>query len=392
MKICMVECGCDGSYGASLIADIASEYGCLVNYHDMSDVELVSIHHYDDFDLLANLEKKAPIRIVGGHPTYTNPNFALQYADAVCCGDGESSIRLLLNRISKREDFTKLHASNGIIVPSLLGENEEVKCNYERILNKSNPHLVTEGGFKHWCVEISRGCVYNCGYCEIGVAPYRLKSLSLINDELSRIDRGRSARIRLIAPEEMSHPDYIEIRKLILSYGLQHYSGGYRIENFLSSKSELISINKNEIIRVGIDGLSERLRFLANKMITDKMIIEFFDKTIKGGHSKFKVYQIIGYPTETKKDLDRWKVLMDRVRRISTSKNVVIDITWTPLIPQKTTKFDMKTPYPAIMANEIIKWHKSVRYPPGDKGVYINMTRLVPMRRHENTVLNAMYK
>jgi len=105
VKISLIEACSDddvGSIGAWYVAERARRAGHTVEMlrHPKRgfDVELVSLHHCDDFPKLAHMPKCAPIRIVGGHPMANNPRPAIPFADAICVGEGESWISEALTR------------------------------------------------------------------------------------------------------------------------------------------------------------------------------------------------------------------------------------------------------------------------------------------------------
>lgn len=65
-----------------------------------------------------------------------------------------------------------------------------------------------------------------------------------------------------------------------------------------------IELDFTKLRTTAIDGLSQRLRFMVNKKITREMLVDFIIKLHTSGKPhQVKIYNIIGYPTET---LDDW--------------------------------------------------------------------------------------
>jgi radical SAM superfamily enzyme YgiQ (UPF0313 family) len=396
MNICITETAPEvksGSLGAALVKEIAARYGNVekrkngVSY----DVELVSVHHQDDYDALVSLPKVGKVRVIGGHVTYTNPYPIIPFGDIICVGDAEGVLEGIMECL-KHGNVNSLHGKRGIIISERHANGDAYEVNYSKYLHTfHSPHLSCEGGTKHWCIETTRGCVYNCKFCEIGVAKFRFKKYEDIQREVCKIDTKASKRIRLVSPEECSHPDYLKIRELLISNGLQHYSGGYRLENFLNNDSFSLIPKGNESIRVGIDGMSERLRLSVNKNITDKMIIDFFIKMTSLGHSKFKFYQIFGYDGETAGDAESWFKLLERIKRVPLRKNVIIEITWTPFIPQPNTKLaGCSGRYRDETAAEIKRWHFVNEKPSRCPGVFFVLTRFVSKSKHEQVLKRVL--
>ena len=62
-------------------------------------------------------------------------------------------------------------------------------------------------------------------------------------------------------------------------------------------------VDLNKLRTTAIDGLSERLRFMVNKKITNEMLVDFIQKlALCEKPHRVKFYNIIGYPTETEAD------------------------------------------------------------------------------------------
>jgi radical SAM superfamily enzyme YgiQ (UPF0313 family) len=68
-----------------------------------------------------------------------------------------------------------------------------------------------------------------------------------------------------------------------------------------------------QIRMVGLDGLSERLRFMVNKKISNQRLHDFFRALSKRKAQQLKLYTIVGYPTETDSDYEEFLDVLQRV-------------------------------------------------------------------------------
>lgn len=94
-------------------------------------------------------------------------------------------------------------------------------------------------------------------------------------------------------------------------------------------------------LTVGVDGYSERLRFLVNRPITNEHIKDFIigisEKTqIKGQSVFLRLYNIIGYETESQDDFLEFKELI-RETQPKIKKRILLTTHSTPLRPSPAT-------------------------------------------------------
>ena len=344
LKICMVE-ACKkqdrGSIGAFYIRYHAELAGYQVDVLDNTangyDVELISIHHASNFYDLANMRKRAKWRIVGGHPMQNNPLPAIPLADVICIGEGESWIKSALKIIDDTKDIQGLSILPGtIICKDWKPDNKLPATNIENPLPDNPPYLNhADTGSKAWYLEMARGCPYACHYCELGHSTtYRAYKKEHLMIMIDKLDMKMTRKINFYAPDEASHPDYQELYDSLYTKGFSAQFSSMRIDSILKNPPQ---IKQSHLIRVGIDGLTERLRFAVNKKITDDMIIDYFKFFVDKGHVNFKIFMIIGYPNENMADFDEFEGVVQRVFSIPLHKNVMLRFKFTPLIPQPCT-------------------------------------------------------
>lgn len=391
MNICMVEACREedaGSIGAWYIVHHAGLAGYPVKIVRQSnksyDVELISVHHCSDFERLAKMPKRAKIRIVGGHPMQNNPRPVIPFADAICVGEGESWIKQALPLLEKHGVDGLADLPGTIICKNWKYGDPVPAPNIENPLPDNPPYLNRPGTLSAaWYVEIARGCPYSCAFCELGNSmPYRIYTVDQIKKVLDQADIKKTRKINFYAPDEAAHPGYHEMFDYLMERGYMASFSSMRIDSIL--KRGLPALKRNVLLRVGIDGLTEETRRRVKKLITDDMIVEYFQQFIKRGHIQFKMFFIIGYPWEKVSDFDQFSELMRRIFEIPLKKNVSLRIKWTPFIPQPCTPLGReKAKYDFELIEKINIWHAINARPNHEPGWYVENDGLMSCRSHK---------
>ncbi len=394
MKICMVEAcsaGDRGSIGAWYVAQAATRAGHEVAFEINTkkgyDIELISVHHCDDFPRLAAMPKRAKIRIVGGHPMQNNPRPCIPFADIICIGEGESWIVKVLDIL--RDDFRPEAVAHipGTIVSKLHQDGQEIaEPNYEKPLPENPPYLNRPGTRSAaWYIEMARGCPFSCAYCELGnSSPFRLYSAEKLKATIDKADTKITRKINFYAPDEASHPDYNELLDYLRTKGFAASFSSMRIDSVLRTRPNVL---RNALIRVGVDGLTEATRRRVGKNISDSMIHEYFHMFAEAGHVQFKMFMIFGYPWETLSDFDQFEGMMEGILRMPIKKNISLRIKWTPFIPQPCTPLGNTTPqYDFDMVNRINVWHALNARPRREPGIFVENDGLMSAKSHARQI------
>lgn len=389
MKICMVE-ACEesdkGSIGAFYIRHHAERVGyqvdVLSNTSTKYDVELISVHHCTDFVRLAKMPKRAKIRIVGGHPMQNNPRPVIPYADIVCIGEGETWISKALPLIEKYGIDGVLNMPGTIVSKNHCLGDAIPKTLHENPLPENPPYLNRPGTRSAaWYVEIARGCPFSCSFCELGhSSKFRKYDSEYLKSVLDQCDLSKTRKINFYAPDEASHPGYRELYEYLKGRGFLAGFSSMRVESILKN---MPPIRANQLIRVGIDGMSEDIRKKVGKPISDHMIIEYFKKLLENGHVQFKMFFIFSYPFETDADFECFEKLMSRIFMLDLKKNVSLRLKWTPFIPQPCTPMkDAKPAYSFDMYQKIELWHAKFKRPRNNPGWYIDSDGIMSWKSH----------
>lgn len=386
MKVCLIEAvekpEDAGSIGVYFIEQAVKRAGHTVERIAWDcprycyDVELISVHHPANYAILPRIPRHARIRIIGGHVTYTNPRPIIPLCDAVCLGDGEAWIVEVLAKIDRDRQYLETidRIDGGIVTRTWQRGAAIPPLNFLTPLPTTNPPYLNNRGELNaaWYLEISRGCPYRCAYCEIGHAmPCRHVPVDRILEQLAILNRIETDRVVFFASDEASHPDYARIVQAAKDRGFRQVVGLYRLDQIL--RHGLI-FPKNQLIKVGIDGLTEATRFRVGKRLSDEMIVEYFREMLHRGHLFFKAYQIFGYPWEQLDDFDQFEALMAQIMAIPVKESVKLMIKWAPLIPRPKTPLAHETAhYDAKMVKRIKAWHARHAVPKQGHGWIVEM-------------------
>ena len=323
-------------------------------------------------------------RVIGGRPLSLNPLPAVPYGDALCIGDGEAWIRTAMEILANGGTAEDLQYIPGTIVPSVWDGTIPDPLSVDP-LPKHQPYLNvshTEGHSTIWYVELARGCRSKCHYCGLGWSSrYREHSWGHIEDCIQRLDKSKSNRVTLFAPDEAAHPRYADALALIAERGFVTSFGSMRLDNLRKSG---LTLPRNFLIRIGVDGLTEATRKRVGKRLTNSALIQAFQYWAETEHTSMKLFMMIGYPWERHEDFDEFEDTMEIIRSIRRKQHAHVRIKWTPLIPQARTPLaDVRPRYDMRLIGRIRQWHKRVYRPRGGFGLYIEMDGdIMSKRRH----------
>lgn len=401
MRIRMIE-ACEpesnGSMGCQYIMNSIRESGFNVVYIDDDkndngeyDLELISVHHCSDFPRVLGIKKRAPIRIIGGHPMQNNPRPIISHADVVCIGEGESWIKEVLAALDAEFSVDALVNIPGTIISKYWTIGAKIPATRMEKTVPNHPaylNIASKGHAKNWYLEIGRGCPFSCNYCELGHSvKARMRNFDDIIAAVDAIDMSLSKKITFFAPDEASHKHYGEILEYIHQKGFITQFGSMRLDQILRKKN--IPFKSNMLIRVGIDGLSESIRFKVNKNLSNKTIVDYFHYMFENGHVNFKVFQVFSYPFETMQDWEEWENLYQEISSFDFKKHVMLRIKFTPFIPQPITPLGNETPqYNFKIAHRIKEWaklNKKPRY--GEYGINLTLDGVMNFKSHSEQCL-----
>jgi len=303
----------DFGYGLALCLDRLRDheiYRVTPKTAKLVDVLLFSCFWWEHIYLLADFLRKANIKkmdrnrpkiIMGGFNTF-NPVPFMAYVDFVVCGDGEE------------------------ILPDVLKGNE----------SGFTWHNINQlRGFCHETnniarIELARGCKFRCRFCAVShLKPYRETSIEEIEQCLRKT---KLKRVSLFAPEPTLYSKDKELNDLCDRLGKIRLDSDVRLDR--------VGDRPYRVARVGIEGISERLRKSVGKPYKNEYIVEQVDKAIKAGRGGIFFYIILDLPGETEEDWEEFNGLLRKIGELPGAPNFVLKPSPSVFMPNPHTPME----------------------------------------------------
>ncbi len=281
----------------------------------------------------------SPIVVIGGTCAY-NPEPLAPFADIFSLGEGEDVTKemITLYRRAKKEHWSKqqflITASKipGLYVPSLyqisyredgtiaaIEPREGAPLPVVKRIVQDLDHAYfpvktivpsTEIVQDRASLEVFRGCIRGCRFCQAGYAyrPARSKSRDVLVQQ--GIEACRDSGYQEINLSSLSTSDYRPLESLcdgLLEYfepkGISMSLPSLRIDNFSLGLMERIQKVRKSSLTFAPEAGTQRLRDAINKNLTEEEILQSARMVFRGGWSNVKLYFMLGLPTETDEDV-----------------------------------------------------------------------------------------
>ena len=350
--------------------------------YEMSYTNILNMLELSCVPLLAREREGLENIVFAGGVCAVNPEPLADFIDFFSLGEGEEITKEIIDcyRQAKKDGCTKqeflLRGSkiDGVYVPAFYehtsnedgtlaaitpknGAPARVRKRIMQDMDKSyfpTKTIVPSTEIVHdrTNLEIFRGCIRGCRFCQAGFCyrPVRAKSVdTLCRQAIESLEDSGNSEMTLASLSTSDYRklpeladkllDYCEPRKINLSLP------SLRADNF--SRDLMLRVQK--VRKSGLtfapEAGSQRLRDAINKNVTEHEILETCATAFSGGWNSVKLYFMLGLPTETDEDVAAIAELVNKIvycwRQNATNKKrrLSINLATAFFVPKPFTPF-----------------------------------------------------
>ena len=230
-------------------------------------------------------------------------------------------------------------------------------------------------------LEVFRGCVRGCRFCQAGFScrPVRRKSAKVLFDQAveTMTDSGHNE----ITLSSLSTSDYRELKELtdlMIPYCSENKISlsvpSLRADNFSRELMMKLKTLRKSGLTFAPEAGTQRLRDVINKNLTEEEILTTCANAFQGGWNNVKLYFMLGLPTETDEDvlgiaelvykiIQSWKENAQNKKR-----GLRVHVATAYFVPKPHTPFQWEkqiTPEEYLRRTRLLKSHfysKSIEY------------------------------
>lgn len=322
-----------------------------------------------------------PLLIAGGTSVTLNPEPVADLLDVIVLGEAEELIPefVAVLRSARREGWPRLRLLKelaqieGVYVPrfysprylasgSIAGFDaaEGVPARpvrrFVKDLSKFPTYsaiLTPETEFKSmFLTETGRGCEMGCRFCVAGYIyrPVRKRSEESLSDTV-KIGVESSEAVGFVGAAVSSHRAISKLAKSVADSGGRASLSSIMSQKVSQELAASLSESEYKTVALAPEAGNERLRRAAGKRVSNEQVITAARELAEAGIRGFKLYFIVGLPTETDQDTDSIAHLAIAVRdavveaaRASkdqggNAKPAWVSLSVNPFIPKASTPF-----------------------------------------------------
>ena len=338
-----------------------------------------------------------PIIIAGGTAITLNPEPVADLIDALVIGEAEELLPEMIDVFheaktkgwSREQLLLGLAQIEGIYVPRFyephynqdgtmlrFDARDDVpprpRRRFVKDLSKFKTYsriLTSETEFKSmFLTETGRGCEMGCRFCVAGYIyrPIRKRSEEVLQETV-QIGLENSDAIGFVGAAVSSHKSIAKLAQKVAESGARASLSSIMSQKVSRALAASISESEYKTVALAPEAGSTRLRRAAGKRVDNEQVINAARELAESGIRGFKLYFIVGLPTETDEDVDAIAALAitirDTVFEISkpSGKLAWVSLSINPFIPKASTPFQWESMLnPKVLDKKIERIRKLV--------------------------------
>jgi len=296
-------------------------------------------------------DRQRPWVIAGGPCVLSNPFPMLPFVNVFQLGDVEPVLDLLLDALIAAEEISELDSRLDVhfLLPGRSNAQRAMVRNLDDAFHPTcqilpvtpYPNELEPTLGQSLLVEISRGCDRRCDFCltTYQCSPRRERSLTRLKAIVKEgLDCTEVNKVALFASGFVDHSELPALLASIVNQGHQLSVPSLRADMPDPNILHLIHQGGQRTLTFAPEAGSERLRAAIGKAIPDAVFHSTLQTALDAGFSQFKLYFMIGLPTETVDDVLAIETLCRSLLELPPRRHR-LHVTIAPFIPKPHTPY-----------------------------------------------------
>ncbi len=275
--------------------------------------------------LARDRQRHHPLIIAGGPLTFSNPAPLAPFFDVILLGEGEETIRELVevgrdvgfdrehvwSALAGRPGFYLPHGSDGYVetVPPVAQASDDL-LPARSVISTPNTELANM-----FMTEAARGCSRGCTYCVMRRSTNGGMRIVPRETIIAGIPEG-TRRVGLVGAAVTDHPDIAAIVRDVVDGGREVGISSLRADKLTDELVGLLARGGYRTLTVAADGASERMRRVVERSTREEHLLRSAQFAATHRLHTLKVYMMLGVPSETDADVDELVALSKELAAI----------------------------------------------------------------------------
>ena len=331
--------------------------------YELSYTSILDMLFLGGIPLLASDRTEADPLVIAGGPCAFNPEPLVDFIDLFVIGDAEEAIVEIADAVlawkgagGKRHELLRALAKiEGNYVPALWDGTTPVQkrtaIKFADVDYARFPVPYMETVHDRPSIEVMRGCLRSCRFCQAGYIYRPLRERSAEDVLEAAVKAVKSTGCEEVSLSSLSISDLSCLSGLLppLMEALQKERvalslPSMRVEGITEAfVAEVGKARKGGSFTIAPEAGSKRLRDIINKgWITDEQIFHAVNVAARAGWGSAKMYFMIGQPTEEYEDLDALVKLCSEVLKVGRKeggRNFSVTASASSFVPKPHTPF-----------------------------------------------------